>query len=200
MAQRYASSSSDYSGPWDPDSAFCTGLGFEGEGKIVELRFHTVTAKDRVERYIAIVLDLKELYRVELNKYGVEVALDTKKEPASPRLLPFDQLPTAFAKSLTLLSPSLVAKLHPGSPGRFEFWSSAATDARHLNVGDEIHFKTAGDSFFLKRFFHTSMGDFKHLEGGQVMSQISKVSDQLGIKTALPQDEMDGCASDEWSD
>ena len=57
--------------------------------------------------------------------------------------------------------------------GVFEFWAGAATEARHFNVGDEIQFKTAGDSFFFKKFFHTTVGDFAHLEGGQASPKCS---------------------------
>lgn len=31
-----------------------------------------------------------------------------------------------------------------------------------------MHFKTQGNSFFIKTFFHTKFGNFGHLEGGQV--------------------------------
>ena len=38
---------------------FSQGLGVSAEGKIIKLSFHTVTAKDKVERYISVVLQIK---------------------------------------------------------------------------------------------------------------------------------------------
>ena len=52
-----------------------------GDGRnnaAMQMRFHTVTAKDRVERYIALVLRIKAAYRIAKDKYGVEVGVDPK--------------------------------------------------------------------------------------------------------------------------
>ena len=35
-----------------------------------QLRFHTCTAKDRVERFIAITLNVNVAYKVAVDKYG----------------------------------------------------------------------------------------------------------------------------------
>jgi len=37
-----------------------------------------------------------------------------------------------------------------------------------LEIGDELHFLTDKDSFLIKKYFHTKMGSFEGLEGGQV--------------------------------
>ena len=75
-----------------------------------------------------------------------------------------------------------------------------------LQVNDELSIRTKADSMFLQKYFHTKMGDFGHLEGGAVMSEISKISDAhaQGVgKTggiAAMHAAMGGCDSDEWSD
>lgn len=69
-----------------------------------------------------------------------------------------------------LLTSRHGCSLHPTVPGRFEFWAPAASDARHFHVEEEIQFKTQGNSFFLKSFFHTKLGDFKGKEGAQVQA------------------------------
>ncbi len=86
--------------------------------------------------------------------------------------------------------------------------------------GDDIHFKTAGNSMFLKSFYHAKMGDFSHLEGGQVMAQLSIVSDSVARRgleqvvvggsgvdlmisqhtSHLPKDQAQGVDPDEWND
>jgi len=48
----------------------------------------------------------------------------------------------------------------------FDLWLGTAS--RHFNLDDAIRFKTSGDSWFLKRFFHTKLGDFTGKEGGEV--------------------------------
>ncbi|EDQ87984.1 uncharacterized protein MONBRDRAFT_26672 [Monosiga brevicollis MX1] len=174
------STSSIYNEPWKPEEAFYTGgLGVEGEGHIVKLRFHTVTAKDRVERFIAIQLKISSAFRIELDKYGVELPVDPKKYPDDERSLSYD---------------ALLEKIQP--PAALKLGSSVKQS--HLVQGDDIHFKTQRDSFFIKSYFHTKMGNFTG-EGAQVMSEMSKISDRLGDVT-LPQDEVEGCESDEWSD
>ncbi len=74
-----------------------------------------------MERYIAVVLDLKvrqsllasncsqEIFRIELNKYGVETPLDRKKD-CGARLISADDLLKEFRKSYSLLSASIVQK------------------------------------------------------------------------------------------
>ena len=47
---------------------------------------------------------------MELNKYGVEVPLDLKKEPNSPRLVSFEALRASLEKSYSLLSPALQSR------------------------------------------------------------------------------------------
>lgn len=100
----------------------------------MQLRFHTVAAKDRVERYIAVVLDLKVrhvvslltefklVFRIELDKYGVEVGLDLKKFPDSPRLISHDAVRAAMEKSYSLLSDSL-------KQSYVAFWSAVTMQA-----------------------------------------------------------------------
>lgn len=74
---RYESSSCQWSDNWNPGEQICTeGLGIDAQGSVQEvrlfashvfethvpqLRFHTVTAKDRVERYIAVVMDVQKV-------------------------------------------------------------------------------------------------------------------------------------------
>lgn len=51
----------------------------------------------------------------------------------------------------------------------------------------------------IKRYYHTKMGSFDGLEGGQVMSEMSQVANQQKLGK-LEQDDMEGVDSDEWGD
>ncbi len=123
--------------------------------------------------------------------------------------------------------PLVLCRSHPATAGVFEFWALASTDARHFDLSDEIHFKTDHNSHFLKTFFHTKLGNFQGKDGAQVggdgaqeafspthahtrwpapplppqvMTEMSRISDQLAAKGKMPQDLAEGCDSDEWSD
>lgn len=183
---------------WNQDDFCGKGLGVEGEGKIVNLRFHTCTASDRVERFIAITLETSIAYKVVLDQYGVEKPLDAKDYATSPRVLKPDALNELVAVPKELQSAKS-SEIYPAQERRIELWAGAQTDARKLELNDEIHFRTDKDSFIIKKFFHTKMGSFVGLEGGQVMAEMSQVANSTNIGK-LEQDDMSGCDSDEWGD
>jgi hypothetical protein len=186
-------------GNWNPAVDFCSkGVGVEGEGKIVDLRFHTCTAKDRVERFIAITLNVNVAYKVAVDKYGADLPLDKKDFATSDRVYTTDALVPLIGVPADLQSNPKSA-LHPASAGNFEVWAGAETDARKLEIGDELHFLTDKDSFLIKKYFHTKMGSFEGLEGGQVMSEMSQLASgqKLG---KMEQEDMEGVDSDEWGD
>lgn len=200
MAARTRTTASQYQhANWTPDESFCSsGLGAEIEGSIEEMRFHTVNGKDKIERYIALVLKPTLAYAVELDKYGAESSFDPAKHAA--RVLDNAALHARFAPPADLLEQPELNNLHPVRPGFFEFWALASTDARHLSVGEAIHLKTKGDSFFIKSFFHTKLGSFQNKAGGAVMQEMSQKANTFLANKPLPQDEVEGCDSDEWAD
>jgi len=84
------------------------------------------------------------------------------------------------ARLSLLLSPSLLAHLHPHAPGHFEFWlSDGIMRASKLSVGQEIRIKTAGDSLLAAEAKPTSASHFDQMEGGKVLSQVSKLTDRF---------------------
>jgi hypothetical protein len=48
----------------------------------------------------------QHVYRIELNKYNVEITLDLKKHPDSPRLIAWDTLRAALAAQYDTLIPA----------------------------------------------------------------------------------------------
>eukprot|EP00041_Stephanoeca_diplocostata_P006967 m.96346 g.96346 ORF g.96346 m.96346 type:complete len:202 (+) comp16651_c0_seq1:102-707(+) len=199
MAGKMKSSTGSYDNKWTPEESFCSeGLGVEGEGRIADLKFHTVTAQDRVERFIAITLEIKVAYMVALDKYGVEKSLDPSEYKTSDRILSHDRLQSLIGVPAGLASND-DDSVHPGKQGYFELWDSATSNARKLSVDEEIKFRTNGNSFFIKSFFLTKMGSFQGVDGGQVMSEMSGIASKTNIDK-LEQDEMEGCDSDEWGD
>ncbi|EGD80105.1 hypothetical protein PTSG_10378 [Salpingoeca rosetta] len=71
---------------WNPDEDFCSkGLGVEGEGVIQHVKFHTVTAKDKVERYIVARVKVRCAFATQLDKYGCEKAVDPSDYPEDER-------------------------------------------------------------------------------------------------------------------
>mmetsp|Transcript_131713 Transcript_131713/g.185826 ORF Transcript_131713/g.185826 Transcript_131713/m.185826 type:complete len:209 (-) Transcript_131713:46-672(-) len=195
----FGKSAASQAGNWNPEKDYCTeGLGVEGEGEVVELTFHTLTCKDRVERFIAIRLKVAIAYSVTKDKYGCEESLDPKDYATSPRVLPHDTL-FQRVKVPDGLRSAGEGELHPETPGIFELWSGAQTEARKLAVGEELHFRTDKDSFLIKSFYLTKIGSFAGREGGQVMAEMSQLASGI-TSTKLEQDEMEGVDDDEWDD
>jgi hypothetical protein len=60
----------------DPEAELQKGDGIHGEGKVAELNFHTLTAKDKVVRYIAVALDLVVAYKQTPGPSGVSPELE----------------------------------------------------------------------------------------------------------------------------
>lgn len=110
-----------------------------------------------------------------------------------------DMISSSQAAPSKLLDASLLKQLHPHMKGRFEFWADPDVAKRSgLQIGDDAIFKTKGDSLLLAelRAVHGFSGD-----GGEVMNQISRLSDKhLEAPQVLAQDLMEGVADEEWDD
>eukprot|EP00729_Bicosta_minor_P017857 gene17857-18455_t len=178
----YGKTSSNFPKKWEEHTAFTKGDGVWVQGTVAEINFHTVTAKDRVERYIACYMDVKWAYVVEMDKYGAEVTLEEEDVAASPRKRDHAALAAIIAAPDGFQSAATAIKLHPTIPGRFEFWFDASSDARKLDISAELKISTIGDSFW---------------EGGQVMEELAGLT-QSKLPAKLEQDDMEGCDSDEW--
>jgi len=66
-------------------------------------------------------------------------------------------------------------------------------------VNDEIIFRTIGNSIFLFSLLKTNTGQFSHMKGGEVLNQISKISDNMKRDSKLPQDKNEGVDESEWN-
>jgi len=99
-----------------------------------------------------------------------------------------------------LLSANLLAKLHPATKGIFEFWvDDTVLRASKISVGDELRFKTSGDSILLIYAQPTNVTNFDKMEGGNVMNQVSKLTDRFAdAPEKLPQENMQGVEDSEW--
>lgn len=120
------------------------------------------------------------------------------------------------------LDSSLLSNLHPTVKGRFEIWATP-DQAKGLETGVEIFFKTKGKVFllnrngrlsnipkknnnnffqgdtpFLEKVWPTSIGQFSGREGGEVLNQIVKLSNVYEKDGKLKQDEMEGVSPEEW--
>jgi len=193
--------------PWKEDE-FCQGSGIICVGTIVEMRFHTVTSKQDIVRYIVCIIDIKEggyANKLEKDKFGFEV-IPSLPDNKSRNALTFDKLAQVIGQNglpvpVDLLSASQLNQLHPKKKGRFEFWGDVDKIKKELlNAADEVRIITEGDGIFIKKIQKTSVGSFSHLDGGEVMNQVSKKSDSIKSNEKLPQDELEGVDDDEWSD
>eukprot|EP01121_Diplochlamys_sp_Union-15-3_P011206 TRINITY_DN3220_c0_g1_i1.p1 TRINITY_DN3220_c0_g1~~TRINITY_DN3220_c0_g1_i1.p1 ORF type:complete len:211 (+),score=47.77 TRINITY_DN3220_c0_g1_i1:54-686(+) len=195
-------------GAWNPKEDFCKGDGITGQGKIIDLRFHTLISKQDIIRYLALVIEIPEgqIQRQTRDKYG-ELVFPDFENPHSQKKLSYDQVLKLIGHNGKpvpdgdLLSSTELNILHPNKKGVFEFWGEMSDLKKETyQCGDEVRFYTLGNSMFLKSITKTSIGSFSHLDGGEVMNQMSKFSDAMQKDQKLPQDEMEGCNDDEWDD
>jgi hypothetical protein len=205
---RIPSSSTAWSGNWNPKEDFgASGPGFIGEGKVVELRFHSLQCKSDVHRYMALVVDVSDVHKRTFGKYGDEVNPNFKKDINSPNKVSFDQVLAALGKNSgspappKVLDQSYLSKLHPEVKGRFEFWANA-DQAKNISIGDEVLFKTDGESIVLFNVAVKSHSKFSTMKSGEgeLYNQVSKVADVYDEDAPLAQDLKQGAADDEWDD
>eukprot|EP00028_Trichosphaerium_sp_Am-I-7-wt_P001606 CAMPEP_0168521146 /NCGR_PEP_ID=MMETSP0405-20121227/8476_1 /TAXON_ID=498012 /ORGANISM="Trichosphaerium sp, Strain Am-I-7 wt" /LENGTH=198 /DNA_ID=CAMNT_0008542297 /DNA_START=1 /DNA_END=594 /DNA_ORIENTATION=- len=186
---------------WDVD-AWTKGVGYVCEGKLVADKFHTITTKTDIVRYTAIVLDITDgrLQRRVYNNYQNEQHPQWDK-PSDVRLT-FDAFKKELEDRADTPDPKDILSskdLHPTVKGRFEFLCpiDKAKNLK-LKVGIRLTIYTKGPFVFIDRVRSNDMSEFSHLEGGEVMNQISQLSNQMEHEDPLPQDEMDGVDEDEW--
>eukprot|EP01147_Barroeca_monosierra_P006779 gene6779-9481_t len=147
--------------PWKPEEEFCSkGNGVEGEGIIQHLKFHTVTAKDKVERYIVARVKIRCAFRIELDKYGCEKVVDPSDYPDDERSLSHDDVAEILKPPKGILTEDAKDFIHPVEEGVVELMALASTSAKRWNVGEDLHFKTRGNSCFLSNFYYTEKGNF----------------------------------------
>jgi len=208
MSAKIPSSATSYiHSPWKPKEDYCQGKGFIGIGKVVEFRFHTVTTKGDIFRFSVVVVDVTNVHnRTFHSKYQTEVEPNWKLDANGPNKVNLDEVMERIGQKSggcvppKLLEASYISKLHPKVKGRFEFWADPdVTKKLNLKVEDEIQFKTDGDSIFLVDLRRTG-ANFSG-DGGEVLNQISKLSDgHLNKEQVLKQDLMEGVADEEWDD
>jgi hypothetical protein len=205
---RLPSSTTNWPAIWKPKDDFGNSLGFVGEGRVVEMRFHTVMSKGDVTRYIALVVAVQNVHKRAVGKYGDEVIPNFKKDINSPNKVNFDQLCEALGKRSgypmpkNVLDQNLLNKLHPKVTGHFEFWGEPE-QLKNVNLNEEVLFKTNGECMILQSLFVKSYGKFTNMKGGEgeLFNQISKLSDEkYNDDEKLPQDQLEGVAEDEWDD
>ncbi len=54
------------------------------EGVVQNLRFHSVTSKQDIIRYIALIVEVRQAHKVTFNKYGAVVTPNFKLDGSAP--------------------------------------------------------------------------------------------------------------------
>lgn len=167
---------------------------------------HLPQIKD-ITRYTALVVSVHESHVRLFDSYGAELTPNFKRNINCPNKLTHDQLSALVGASSPsaqlpkLLDSQQLAKLHPKVPGHFEFWvDDSVIRASKLSVGDEIRVKTAGNTILLTQAQQTSVTNFDKMEGGNVLNQVSKLTDRYTAEPeVLKQDKMEGVDESEWN-
>jgi len=181
---------------WEPEK-WVSGKGVWGIGKVLKSRFHTVTTKDAINRYDALIIQVQGLWERLFNQYGNEVNPDFRR----PQTIQNKQITIdAFHASLIVpegMFPS-TAIIHPTTPGVFELWMDPKV-AKGIQAGQEIVFKTAG-SFFLTSVAPNdgSFGNRFIGQNGDLINQVGSKMDKVVEPEKLAHEQKDGVDSDEW--
>jgi len=205
-----------WQGSWNPQT---TGNGVSVSGTIVELRNHTLQDSSKHHRLVAVVIQIENARKRVYDENGVELetSLPTekllakghinkydRKEVIDPYKLTSDQLVTIFGGHAlpTGYFDQQQSKLHPNIKDRFEFWGEVEImKFKELKKGDEIKFKTKGDSVIIEscsKLQETA----KNYHGEDVLGgwtgKIQVGSSKEEDHRPLPGDNMQGVDDSEW--
>jgi len=115
--------STNWSGKWAPEE-WHNDKGVWLSGTLVQTRFHTVTTKDALHRYMACIVNVHNAFDRYWNQYQNEQTPDWRKPDRSLNpALSFDQLAAKIPFPNGVLSDKELKNLHPHTPGHFEFWA-----------------------------------------------------------------------------
>eukprot|EP00007_Cunea_sp_BSH-02190019_P007049 CAMPEP_0174237598 /NCGR_PEP_ID=MMETSP0417-20130205/8589_1 /TAXON_ID=242541 /ORGANISM="Mayorella sp, Strain BSH-02190019" /LENGTH=221 /DNA_ID=CAMNT_0015316371 /DNA_START=54 /DNA_END=716 /DNA_ORIENTATION=- len=216
------STSTHWGGEFNEIAYTGKGDGVYCEGRVVDVRFHSVNGTRDIHRYIAVRLDLllarKRVFdarHVELQPHWKRVEQLRKEYAAGsfkveketdPIPVSLDEVLDIFGdESGAALPPKFgdaatMKTLHPHVKGRFEVWGSAdRLKSLHLKPGDEVAFWTDGDSCIVQGMRSSSASEFEGKQGAEVMEGWGKKLDSaVDESTPLPGDALEGCDEDEW--
>jgi len=148
-------------------------------------------------RYLAVIVKVENVHTRTKNKYNEEERIDLKKD--TKYRVDLDKAKQLLTPCYDKLLDSTL-KSHLTERDHFEFWGKA-DDIKKIDpqVNDEVIFRTIGNSIFLFSLLKTTTGQFSHMKGGEVLNQISKISDNMKRDSKLPQDKNEGVDESEWN-
>ncbi|PRP75880.1 hypothetical protein PROFUN_06798 [Planoprotostelium fungivorum] len=168
---------------WD-ERDYHQGNGIIGIGQLVGERFQTVISKSDISRYHALIIKITKAFKVELNKYNNPIAPNFKSDVGKLTdqeiavILSGREAGNTGPAPKGWLEAKALAELYPSKPSTFEFWFDVDKMKNSgLNVGDEVQFTTQGDSLFIQSLKNPN-NMFAGMKGGELMGQISKLTDQ----------------------
>jgi len=141
--QMAASTSTHWSGKWAPEE-WHNDKGVWISGVLVQTRFHTVTTKDALHRYMACVVRVNNAFERHWNQYQNEQTPYWRKPERSLNpALSYDQLAAKLPWPSGVLDDKSLKNLHPHKPGLFEFWADP-DQIKGFNIGSELLIRTNG--------------------------------------------------------
>mmetsp|Transcript_11454 Transcript_11454/g.32179 ORF Transcript_11454/g.32179 Transcript_11454/m.32179 type:complete len:232 (+) Transcript_11454:135-830(+) len=202
------------------------GDGFTVEGKLIECRRHHVRdASGKYYRFFALTVAVDTTRIRVFNEQGEErdpqfLSSDQKgrtgflncyykKDTKDPYRVENDELQRAIGDGQSAMPAGYCdlqrGKLHPNTPGAFEFWqdqSALAFHDNHIKAGNEVVIRTKGNSIFIDEVSakkDAGSASFAASDSGQ--NWHDKVFAQKDAVTKPIVDERqpgDACDEDEW--
>eukprot|EP01124_Arcella_intermedia_P034155 TRINITY_DN8415_c0_g1_i1.p1 TRINITY_DN8415_c0_g1~~TRINITY_DN8415_c0_g1_i1.p1 ORF type:complete len:195 (+),score=17.66 TRINITY_DN8415_c0_g1_i1:109-693(+) len=189
--------SSNWSGVWEIDS-FAKDKGVWVTGRIVSTRFHTVTTKDALHRYVALLVKVENAFERFWNKFDNEQTPDWRKPERSQNpALTHEQLLQRVQLPGGLLEASVAKQSHPQTAGVFEFWSEP-DPVKAFKAGQDVLLRTNGG--FVVKFIQNKDLAFGTGKDDPLMNRVGKVMSTFDEPDQLAHEKLEGCNDDEWED
>jgi len=180
------SASTSWSGPWNPEQWTTGDKGVWVLGKIKETRFHAITTKDSLFRFVALDITVEHAFERSWNQFQNEHVPDTRKpERSANKKLTVDELAKTVKLPNNLVSNDILKKLHPQVPGVVELWADPDL-VKGVDAGAGVILKTEG-GFFVKWIQSSSPGQVSgklNEKEGALMGAVG------GIMASVDEDEV----------
>jgi len=195
-------SATAWTGPWNPEAWTKGDKGLWIAATVASTRFHTVTTKDALYRFVALHLTVQNAFERYWNQYQSEQTPDLRKpERSANPVLSNDALAKIVALPAGLVDASILKTLHPHVPGVVELWADPDL-VKGVTAGAEVLLKTEG-GFFVKWITNNTAGRVAGNFTGKETALMGAVGGKM-VKVeeaeVLAHEQKEGCAEDEWDD
>ncbi|XP_049847949.1 arpin-like [Schistocerca gregaria] len=173
-------------------------------GTIRTQRFHIMTSKIDIHRYLVFLVEVAAAHRRVVNKYGNEEIITDMMEDAPTKLSESELCALLGRQSNQVIPPDLCAEdllplTHPTVPHSFAFFVDPdMVKNSPLRDGEKIILRTKGNSVFVAKVSRCDMFHFEGMENQNLLAQIAKSTDEYMKGHVDTSSNQQGADDSEW--